>query len=88
MPHPVNHTSDQHLISPYRNITESFTKIIRTKEVIANQSSFDCSRNSPCLYQRKCIENSMENMDTDVRVERANTSVSSAHHHKTILIRK
>lgn len=42
MPHPVNHTSDQHLISPYRNITESFTKIIRTKEVIANQSSFDC----------------------------------------------
>ena len=42
MPHPVNHTSDQYLISPYSNITESFTKIIRTKEVIANQSSFDC----------------------------------------------
>ena len=42
MPHPVNHTSDQHLIPPNRNITESFTKIIRTKEVIANQSTFDC----------------------------------------------
>ena len=24
--------------------------------------------NSPCQYQRKCIENSMENVDTDIRL--------------------
>ena len=34
---------------------------------------FDCLTNSPCQYQRKCIENSVENMGTDVRVSRVNS---------------
>ena len=31
---------------------------------------FDCLTNSPYQYQRKCIENSVENMGTDVRVSK------------------
>ena len=27
----------------------------------------DCSTNSPCQHLRKCIENSRENIQTDVR---------------------
>ena len=34
--------SDQHLISPYSNTAESFIEIMRIKEMIANQGSFDC----------------------------------------------
>ena len=37
---------------------------------MANLRKFDCETNSPCQYWRKCIEKSIENMDTDVRVER------------------
>ena len=65
---PLNPESDQHLISPYSNISESFIKIMRTKEMIANWRVFDCSTNSLCQYWRKCIEESMEDMDIDVRV--------------------
>ena len=32
---PLNPKSDQNLISPYSNIAESFTKIMRIKEMIA-----------------------------------------------------
>ena len=61
---PFNPKSDQHLISPYNNVAESFIKILRKKEVIANLRSFDCYTNSPCQYQKK----GMENVDADVRV--------------------
>ena len=33
---PLNPKSDQNLISPYSNISESFNKIMRIKEMIAN----------------------------------------------------
>ena len=60
--------SDQHLISPNNNTSESFVKIMRIKEMITNLRSFDCSTNSPSQQQRTCLANSMENMHTDVRV--------------------
>ena len=49
-------------------MAELFIKIMRIKEMIATHRSFDCQTNSPCQYERKCIEKSMENMDVDVRV--------------------
>ena len=64
----LNPASDQHLISPYNNTSESFIKIMRIKEMITNLRSFDCSTNSPSYQQRTCLENNMENMHTDVRV--------------------
>ena len=51
-------------------MAESFIKILRIKEMIATQKSFDCSSNSPHQRLKKCMESSMEIMDTDVRVER------------------
>ena len=33
-----------------------------------HKEAFDCLINSPCQYQRKFIENIMENMGADVRV--------------------
>ena len=30
--------------------------------------ALDCLTNSPCQHLRNCIENSVENMSTDVRV--------------------
>ena len=39
------------------------TYISPTKEAL------DCKTNSPCQYNRKCIENSVEKMYTDVRVK-------------------
>ena len=36
--------------------------------MIANLNSFDFQMNSPCQWQKKHMEKSMENMDTDVRV--------------------
>ena len=33
-----------------------------------HEEAFDCLINSPCQYQRKFIENIMENVETDVRV--------------------
>ena len=64
----LNPASDQHLISPYNNTSESFIKIMRIKEMITNLRSFDCSTNSRSHQQRTCLANSMENMHTDVRV--------------------
>ena len=42
--------------------------IVRIKEMIVNLRSFDFYTNSPCQYQRKCVEKSLENMHADVRV--------------------
>ena len=39
----------------------------------ATQKALDCWSNSPCQHLRKCIENSLENMHTDVRVWRVNS---------------
>ena len=64
----LNPVSDQHLISPNNNTSESFIKIMRIKEMITNLRSFDCSTNSPSQQQRTCLANSMENMHSDVRV--------------------
>ena len=60
--------SDQHPISPNSNTAKSFIKIMRIKEMITNVRSFDLQINSPCQYQKKYIEKSMENLDTNVRV--------------------
>ena len=60
--------SDQHLISQYINTAQSFTKITRIEEMIINLRSYNYVTNSPCQYQRKCIESSLENMDTEVWV--------------------
>ena len=38
----LNPKSDQHVISPYSNTAESFIKIMRIKEMIANPKSYDC----------------------------------------------
>lgn len=69
---PLNPKSDQNIISPYCNPAESFIKIVRIKEMIANLSSFDCETNSTNSYQRKCKANSVENMNADVRVQEVN----------------
>ena len=67
---PLNPKSDQHLTSPYSNTAESFTKLMRIKEMITNLRSIDLQMNSLFQYQKKHTKNSMENMDTDVRVSR------------------
>ena len=36
------------------------------------KESLDCHTNSPCQLSRKCVENSMENLHTDVRVSSVN----------------
>ena len=67
---PLNPKNDQHLTSPYSNTTESFTKLMRIKEMITNLRSIDLQMNSLFQYHKKHTKNSMENMDTDVRVSR------------------
>ena len=39
---PFNSKSDQHLISPNSNTTETLIEITGTNELIANLRSFDC----------------------------------------------
>ena len=53
---------------------DSFIKIMTIMEMMVNLRSFDCSMNSPCCYQRKCVEKSMENLYTDVGVLRFNAT--------------
>ena len=45
---------------------ESFIKISRTKQMIANLRSFDSGMSSPCQYQRKYTEEIKDNLDTGV----------------------
>lgn len=52
--------NDTYLISPCSN---------ENREMIPNIRSFDCYIYSPYHYQRKFIERSMEDMDTDVVAE-------------------
>ena len=61
--------SDQHLIPLYSIIPESPIKVTRIKEIIkTTKEALDGSTNSPCQLIRKGIENTMENMHTNVRV--------------------
>ena len=46
-------------------------KVVRIKEMITEKRKLlIVKRNSPYQHLRKCLENSMENMHTDVRVGR------------------
>ena len=65
---PLIPKSDQHLISPFSIIPESNIKVMRIKEVIINWKTSWLLNKFPLLGHRDCIENSMENMHTDVRV--------------------
>ena len=69
---PLNSENDQHLISLYSDTVGSFITIMRIEEMITNIGIFDFYTNSPFQYQIKCIEKSIENMDTEhyVRVYR------------------
>ena len=49
---------------------ETFTKLMRIKELITNLRSIDLQMNSLFQYHKKHTKNSMEIMDTDVRVSR------------------
>ena len=52
----LNPKSDQHLISPYSNTTELFTKIPRIKVMLSNLRSFDLQMNSICQDQKQHVE--------------------------------
>ena len=58
---PLIPKSDQLLISPFLITPKLNIKFMRLKEMTTN---------SPCQRFRKCLENNMENMHTDVRVYR------------------
>ena len=47
---------------------KSHIKVTRIKEMIPNQRTSCLLTNSPCAHLRKCVENSVENMHTDIRV--------------------
>ena len=55
---------------------ESCVKVMRKKEMITNSKNLLIVKQilpvSNCTFARKCIENSMENMHTDVRMDRVN----------------
>ena len=50
---PFNPKNDQHPISPDSDTAESFRKIMRIKEMIANLESFDCKTYSPSVQKEK-----------------------------------
>ena len=41
---------------------------MRINKIITKQEALDCQTDSPCQYLKKRMENSMENMHTDIRV--------------------
>ena len=69
---PLNPGGYEHLISPYISTAETFTKIMRICEIIITLRSFDCKTNSSDQYEANCIEKIVENVNTDVRVQKAN----------------
>ena len=52
----LNPKSDQHLISPYSNTTELFTKITRIQVILSNLRSFDLQLNYICQDQKQHVE--------------------------------
>ena len=61
--------SDWHLISPHNITAESHRKVKRIKDMSLTKEALDCYTNSPCQHLSKCMENSLENMHTDVRLK-------------------
>ena len=49
-------------------LTESI--LIITTIMIINPKVLNCFKIPPCQHLRKCIENSMENMHTDIKMKR------------------
>ena len=56
------------LVFPCDVTPESNIRIMRVKEMNINKRSSGLLTSSPGQHHRKCIENSLENMYTDVRV--------------------
>ena len=55
--------------SPYNITPKSYIKVTKIKEMITKKKeTLDGWKNSPCQHLRKFIENSMENMQTDLIV--------------------
>ena len=67
---PLTFCSDYHLISTYSIAAEWFIRITRTKEMITDLRGF-CKANSHRQQLKECVEDSAENMHTDVRVLKA-----------------
>ena len=67
-------------ISTVYNASDTFIRIKRIKEMIANKRGFDCETNSPCQYQRTCIKISRENMDSDITVWSVNLPIFVCRH--------
>ena len=44
------------------------------------KKALDCKTNSPCQNLRKCLENSIESMHTDVWVRRVKSENPASHH--------
>ena len=44
------------------------------------KKALDCKTNSPCQNLRKCLENSIESMHTDVWVRRVKSENPALHH--------
>ena len=65
---PLPPMSDQHLISPYIITPESNIKAMRMKGMITNQISSWLLNKFSLSAWKNCIENSIENMHTDVRM--------------------
>ena len=59
--------SDWHQIYFYNITSDSHIKVTRIKKKI-NKDALDCLTNSPCQHLGDCMENSMENKQTVVRV--------------------
>lgn len=59
--------SDIDLISPFSISPESHIRVTRIKKIISREA-LDCSTISPFQYFRKCVDDSMENMYSDVGV--------------------
>ena len=57
------------MTSPHNITSGSHRKVKRTKEMSLTKEALDCCTNSPCQHLSKCMENSLENMHTDVRLK-------------------
>ena len=64
---PLNPYSDQLVISPYSRTAESFIKIMRIKEMPTREALI-VHQILHVSTKGKCMEKSVENMDTDVRL--------------------
>lgn len=57
------------IICPYSITLESNVKVTRLIEIISNSRSSRLSRKFPCQYYRKCLEDSVKNINAYVRHE-------------------